>query len=104
MVFMGRGFTSGGQKSGSVFSTAVCKIQASKRCVESLPLVLKDKRNCFSQGERFLHVLIPMLIYESQFLNSNFERFVTKANKIVKKHKIATLIEAHSLVKIIELY
>ena len=27
---------------GSVFSTAVCKIQASKRYVESSPLVLKD--------------------------------------------------------------
>ena len=53
MVFMGRGFTSGGQESGSVFSTAVCIIQASKHCVQSLPLVLKDKRSWFSQGERF---------------------------------------------------
>ena len=53
MVFMGRGFTSGGQESGSVFSVSTCRIQASKRCVESLPLVLKDKRSCFSQGERF---------------------------------------------------
>ena len=44
MVFMGRGLTSGGQKSGSVFSAAVCKIQASKRYIESLPLVLKDKK------------------------------------------------------------
>ena len=50
--FMGRGFTSGGQESGSVFSAAVCKIQASKCYIESLPLVLKDKRSCFSQGER----------------------------------------------------
>ena len=31
----------------------VCKIQASKHCVESLPLLLKIKRSCFSQGERF---------------------------------------------------
>ena len=38
---------------GSVFSASVCIIQASKRCVESLPLVLKDRRSCFSQGERF---------------------------------------------------
>ena len=53
MVFMGRGFTFGGQESGSVFSAAVCKIQASKHYVESLPLVLKKKRSCFSQGERF---------------------------------------------------
>ena len=29
-----------------------CEIQASKRYVESLPLVLKTKRSCFSQGER----------------------------------------------------
>ena len=42
MVFMGCSFTSGGQELGSVFSTAVCKIQASKRYVESSPLVLKD--------------------------------------------------------------
>ena len=41
MVFMGRGFTSGGQE--SVFSAAVCKIQASKHYTESLPLVPKDK-------------------------------------------------------------
>ena len=52
MVFMGRGLTSGGQESGSVFSAAVCKIQASKRYIKSLPLVPKDKRSCFSQGER----------------------------------------------------
>ena len=44
MVFMGRGFTSGGQESGSVFSASMCIIQASKRCVESLPLLLKDKK------------------------------------------------------------
>jgi len=29
------------------------KIQASKLYAESLPLVLKDKRSCFSQSERF---------------------------------------------------
>ena len=52
MVFMGCGFTSGGQELGSVVSAAVCKLQAVKRYVESLPLVLKDKRSCFSQGER----------------------------------------------------
>ena len=52
MVFVGCGFTSGGQKSVSVFSAAVCKIQASKRYIKSLPLVLKDKRSCFSQSEK----------------------------------------------------
>ena len=50
MVFMGRGLTSRGQESGSVFSAAVCKIQASKQYIESLPLVPKDKS--FSQGEK----------------------------------------------------
>ena len=40
---MGRGFTSGEQELGSAFSAAVCKIQASKRYIESLPLVTKDK-------------------------------------------------------------
>ena len=52
MDFMGRGFTSGGQELGSVFSTAMCEIQASKHYVESLQLVLKNKRSCFSKGER----------------------------------------------------
>ena len=59
MVFMGHGCTSGGQESGSVFSASVCIIQASKRNVESLPLVLKDKRSCFSQGER-VDVELPL--------------------------------------------
>ena len=36
-----------------MFSAAGYKIKASKRYVESLPLVLKDKRISFSQGERF---------------------------------------------------
>ena len=44
MVFKGRGFTSGRQELGSVFSVAVCKIQASKHYAESLSLVLKDRR------------------------------------------------------------
>ena len=52
MVFMGHGFTSGGQKSGSVFSAAVTKYRLIKCYIESLPLVTKDKRGCFSQGER----------------------------------------------------
>ena len=59
MVFMGRGFTSGGQELGSVFGASVCIILASKRCIESLPLVLKDRRSCFSQGERFA-VQLPL--------------------------------------------
>ena len=45
--------------SGSVFSAAVCKVQASKRYIESLPLVLKDKRSCFSQDESLLAVELP---------------------------------------------
>ena len=43
-VFMGRGFISKGQESGSA---AVCKIQASKHYIESLPLVLKMKEALF---------------------------------------------------------
>ena len=42
-----------GQESGSVFSATVYKIQASKCYVESLPLVLTDRRSCFSQYEKF---------------------------------------------------
>ena len=52
MVFMGRGLTSGGQESRSVFRAAVHKIQASKHYIKSLLLVLKDKISYFSQGER----------------------------------------------------
>ena len=55
IIFMGSGFTS----EGSAFSVVVCKIQASKRYIESLPLVLKDKKSCFSQGERFA-VQLPL--------------------------------------------
>ena len=57
MVFMGRSFTSGGHELGSLFIAAVCKIQASKHYIKSLPLVPKDKRSCFSQGERFAEQL-----------------------------------------------
>ena len=39
---MGRDFTSGGQESGSAFSAAVCRIQASKSYVESLVLRIKE--------------------------------------------------------------
>ena len=59
MVFMGRGFTSGGQELGSVFSAAVYNIQASKRYVESLLLLFEDRRSCFFQGERFA-VQLPL--------------------------------------------
>ena len=49
----GGGFISRGQESGSVFSTAVCKMQVSA-ILSLYPLVLKDKKkSCFSQGERF---------------------------------------------------
>ena len=43
-----RWLSCGGQESGSMFSTAVCEIQASKHYTESLPLVLKDngKASC----------------------------------------------------------
>ena len=48
LVFMGRGFTSDGKELGSVFSAVVCKIQASKRYIESLPLVQKIKEEAVS--------------------------------------------------------
>ena len=65
MVLMGRGFTSGGQESGCAFGAAVHKIQARKRYIQSLPLVLKDERSWFSRGERSTvqlpldHVFVP---------------------------------------------
>ena len=73
MVLMGRSFTSGGQESGPVFSVAVCKIQASKRYIKSLPLLIveKNKRSCFSQDESPLYscLLIPHLPSGSRMLN-----------------------------------
>ena len=57
MVFMWRGFTSGEQELGSVISATMYKIQASKCYVEFLPLVLKGRKSCFSQGERFAEQL-----------------------------------------------
>jgi len=53
MIFIDRGFTSGGQESGSEFSAAVCQIQATKHYIESLQLVLKDRKSCFSPSVRF---------------------------------------------------
>ena len=69
MVFMVRALTSWGHEAEGLclFSTAVCKVQAGKCYVGFLPLVLRLKRSCFSQGERFavqlaaswLHVCPP---------------------------------------------
>ena len=59
IVFMRRGFTSGGQESGYVFSAAVCIIQASEHYIDFLPLALKDERSCFSQGKSFA-VQLPL--------------------------------------------
>ena len=58
---MGCGFTSGWQELGSVFSTVVCKIQTSEHYIESLPLVPKDNKSCFSQGERST-VQLPLVL------------------------------------------
>lgn len=49
--FRGCGFPSRGQDHGSVFGTVVCKIQARKYYIKSLPLVPQDK-SCFCLGER----------------------------------------------------
>ena len=59
MVFMGRGFISREQESGSMFSAAVYKIQAIKCYVESILLLFEERRSCFSQGERFA-VQLPL--------------------------------------------
>ena len=48
MVFVWHGSNSGGQQLGSVFSEAVCEIQASKCYIKFLLLVLKDIK---AQGE-----------------------------------------------------
>ena len=39
-------------KVGCVFGAVVCKIQARRSYIKSLPPVPKDKRSYFSQGER----------------------------------------------------
>ena len=83
MVCMRCGFTFGGQESGSVFSAAVCQTQASssKHYIESLPLVLKDKRSCLSQGEGLLYsLLIARLLSGSRKLNWDLETiFLSRA-------------------------
>ena len=45
------GFSFRGQESGSVFGAAVCKIQARKCYIESLPSVSNGQRSCFSQSK-----------------------------------------------------
>ena len=60
---MGCGFTSGWQELGSVFSAVVCKIQTSERYIESLPLVLKDKKGASHKvkGQLYSCLLISCL-------------------------------------------
>ena len=57
-----------------------CEIQASKRYVESLPLVLKNKRSCFLQGER-LAVQLPLdralALWKCRTFNWHFETIYT---------------------------
>ena len=83
MLFMGRGFTFGGQKLGCVFSAVVCKTQARKRYIEYLPLVPKDKRSCFSQGERFtvrlpLETTHKLLMHSKKFLATLLQTSATR--------------------------
>ena len=68
---MGRGFTSGGQKSVSGFSAAACEIQASKCYIESLPLVPKDKEaaSLKVKGPLYSCLLIARLPSGSRTLN-----------------------------------
>ena len=60
--FMGRGFTSGGQESGFVFSAAVCKIQASKCYVESLVLRINEAASLKVKGSLYSCLLIVCLL------------------------------------------
>ena len=71
MVFMGRGFTSGRQESGSVFSAAVFKTQANKHYIESLLLVPKDKEvvSLKVKGQLYSCLLITCLPSRSRTLN-----------------------------------
>ena len=71
MFFMGCGFTSGGQESWSVFSAAVCKIQASKHYIISLPLVRKIKEAASLKviGPLYSCLLIACLPSGSRMLN-----------------------------------
>ena len=60
MVFMGVASLLEGKSRGlCLVQLCAHAIQASKRYVESFPLVLKDKRSCFSQSERFI-VQLPL--------------------------------------------
>ena len=68
MVFMGCGFTSRGQESGS----AMCKIQASKRYIKSLPLVpnkIKEAASLKVKGLLHSCLLIMHLPSGSRMLN-----------------------------------
>ena len=69
MVFMGRGFTSGGQESGSVFSAAVCKIQSSKCYIKSLPLAPKEAASLKVKDLLYSCLLIVHLPSRSGALN-----------------------------------
>ena len=74
---MGRGFTSGGQESGSVFSAAVCKIQASKCYIESLSLVLKEAASHKVRGSLYSYLLIARLPSGCRMLNWHLETIYT---------------------------
>ena len=57
-----------------MFSAAVCKIQASKRYVESLPLVLKDKEAISHKVKGLLYSsLLNVLALQSRTLNWHLE-------------------------------
>ena len=62
---MGRDFTSGGQESGSAFSAAVCRIQASKSYVESLVLRIKEAASLKVKGSLYTCLLIVRLLSKS---------------------------------------
>ena len=63
LIFMGRGFTSDGKELESVFSAVVCKIQASKHYIESLPLVEKIKEEAVSLKMKAPLYNCPLIVH-----------------------------------------
>ena len=77
-LFMGRGFTFGGQELGCAFSGAVCKIQARKRYIKSFPLVSKIKEAVSLKIKDPLYncLLIACLPSRSRMLNQHLDNLM----------------------------
>ena len=73
MVFRRHGFTSRGQVLGRAFGSAVCKIQARKHYLESLPSLSKDKRAASfkKKGPLYSYLLMAHLWKQDAYSNLN---------------------------------